>query len=176
MHDKGAISLTGKQGSYLVGCINWAGALISPIPLVYYGRKTLLFWGQLSMGASLCLTAIFTLLDYSIPVIICICIFIISFQFSQGPIAWMYAAEVAVDTALGLCVLALFLSLLEKAITIEFMVHSEAIGSAGMFFILGAITTLGAVFIKIFVKETKGLSDIQKKQLYMPQEFIDEDK
>ena len=69
------------------------------------------------MGVSLLLVGVFQILDYSIPIIIMICVFIISFQFSQGPIAWMYAAEVAVDTALGLCVLALFLSLLEKAIT-----------------------------------------------------------
>jgi hypothetical protein len=86
----------------------------------------------------------------------------------------MYAAEVAVDTALGLCVLALFLSLLEKAITMEVMIHFWS--SATVFFILGVVTLAGAIFIKIFVKETKGLSDIQKKQLYMPQEFIDADK
>jgi hypothetical protein len=87
----------------------------------------------------------------------------------------MYAAEVAVDTALGLCVLALFLSLLEKAITMEFMVHSS-IGSPGMFFILGGITLIGCVFIQIFVKETKGLSDLQKKQLFTPIECIIEQK
>ena len=109
-------------------------------------------------------------------VIVMICVFILSFQFSQGPIAWMYAAEVAVDTALGLCVLALFLSLLEKAITMEFMVHSPAIGSEGMFFILGGVTLLGSAFIQIFVKETKGLSDLKKKQLYMPEEYILEEK
>ena len=79
----------------------------------------------------------------------------------------MYAAEICVDTALGLCVLALFLSLLEKAISMELLVHSS-IGSPGMFFILGGITLIGAAFIKIFVKETKGLSDIKKKQLFMP--------
>jgi len=71
----------------------------------------------------------------------------------------MYSAEVAVDTALGLCVLALFLSLLEKAITMEFMVHSPSIGAPGMFFILGGVTLIGAIFVKIFIKETKGLSD-----------------
>jgi len=59
MYNKGAIGITGKQGSYLVGCVNWAGAIISPIPLIYFGRKTLLFWGQLSMGVSLILTAVF---------------------------------------------------------------------------------------------------------------------
>ena len=87
----------------------------------------------------------------------------------------MYAAEVAVDTALGLCVLALFLSLLEKAITMEFMVHS-AMGVPGMFFILGGVTLIGAIFVQIWVKETKGLTDLEKKQLYMPEEFILEEK
>ena len=86
----------------------------------------------------------------------------------------MYAAEVAVDTALGLCVLALFLSLLEKAITMEFMVHS-AMGPEGMFFLLGGITLLGAVFVAIYIKETKGLSDKEKKSLYTPQDMLDED-
>jgi hypothetical protein len=114
------------------------------------------------MGISLIMVAVFQILDYSIPIIICIIIFIIGFQFTQGPIAWMYAAEVAVDTALGLCILALFLSLLEKAISMEFMVHSS-MGSEGMFFLLGGITLLGAIFVLIFVKETKGLSDLQKK-------------
>ena len=152
-----------------MGCVNWAGAIISPIPLSYFGRKTLLFWGHIAMGISLTAVAICEIMDWSIPLIICICIFITSFQFSQGPIAWMYAAEVAVDTALGLCVLALFLSLLEKAITMEFMVHSF-MGAQGMFFLLGGITLLGAIFIQVFVKETKGLSDLEKKQLYMPED------
>lgn len=86
----------------------------------------------------------------------------------------MYAAEVAVDTALGLCVLALFLSLLEKAITMEFMVHSS-MGAQGMFFLLGGVTLVGALFVAIFVKETKGLSDLEKKSLYTPQDLLDED-
>ena len=86
----------------------------------------------------------------------------------------MYAAEVAVDTALGLCVLALFLSLLEKAITMEFMVHS-AMGAQGMFFLLGGVTLVGAGFVAVFVKETKGLSDLEKKSLYTPQDLLDQD-
>jgi hypothetical protein len=74
----------------------------------------------------------------------------------------MYAAEVAVDTALGMCVLALFLSLCEKAITMDFMVHSR-MGPHGMFFFLGGVTLIGAVFIAMWVKETKGLTDKEKK-------------
>ena len=122
---------------------------MSPIPLAYFGRRQLLFWGQISMGISLCVVAVFQIYDMSIPLIIALCVFITSFQFSQGPIAWMYAAEVAVDTALGLCILALFLSLLEKAITMEVMVHS-AMGPQGMFFLLGGITLVGALFVFVW--------------------------
>lgn len=87
----------------------------------------------------------------------------------------MYAAEVAVDTALGLCILALFLSLLEKAITMEVMVHS-AMGPQGMFFLLGGITLAGAVFVWFYIKETKGLSDKEKKQLYTPKDLLEADE
>jgi hypothetical protein len=83
----------------------------------------------------------------------------------------MYAGEVAVDTGLGICVLALYASLLEKAITMEFMVHS-AMGPTGMFFFLGGVTFIGAVFIHVFIKETKGLSDKQKKLLYTPPQYL----
>ena len=118
MVEKGSISITAKQGSYMVGCINFAGALLAPLALTYFGRKTLLFYCHIIMGVGFILIGIFSMLDMSIPLIICLCFCIIGFQMSQGPIAWMYSAEVAVDTALGLCVLAIFLSLLEKSVSI----------------------------------------------------------
>jgi hypothetical protein len=59
MAESGAISITAKQGSYIVGCVNWFGAIVSPLPLIYFGRKTLLFWGHISMGLSLVVVAIF---------------------------------------------------------------------------------------------------------------------
>jgi len=174
MAAKGSISITAKQGSYLVGCLNLLGAIIAPIPVVMFPRKFLLFWGQLTMAVSLLLVAVCYNLEYDIAIIVFICIFILAFQFSQGPIAWMYAAEVAVDTGLGICVLALYLSLLEKAITMEFMVHSS-MGAPGMFYVLGGITLVGAVFIQCYVKETKGLTDVEKKQLFMPLDCIEEE-
>lgn len=59
MYDKKAINFTGKQGSYLVGVISFIASLLAPFPLVYFGRKTLLFAGQLVMGISLILVAVF---------------------------------------------------------------------------------------------------------------------
>jgi len=79
MAESGAISFTAKQGSYLVGSVNWLGAILSPLPLMYFGRRTLLFWGQISMGVSLCAVAIFQMYDMSIPLIYALCWFITSF-------------------------------------------------------------------------------------------------
>ena len=79
MYNNKKIGFTGKQGSYLVGVISFIASVLSPIPLVYFGRKTLLFTGQMVMGISLIMVAIFQILDYSIPIIACIIIFIIGF-------------------------------------------------------------------------------------------------
>jgi len=118
-----------------------------------------LVWGQTSMAISLIAVAFFYGAELDILTIVGINWFIMSFQLSQGPIAWMYAGEIASDTGLGLAILALYASLLEKAIAMEFMVHSESFGPQGMFFFLGGVTLLGAIFILIFVKETQGLDD-----------------
>lgn len=127
------------------------------------------------MAISLFVVAVAYIYAQDILIIVGINWFIMSFQLSQGPIAWMYAGEVASDTGLGLAILALYASLLEKAITMEFMVHSKSFGPSGMFFFLGGVTTLGSAFIAIFVKETRGLDDKAKKLLYTPAEFLPEE-
>ena len=63
MSEKGSISLTAKQGSYLVGCLNLLGAIVAPIPVVMFPRKFLLFWGQLTMAISLIMVAVCYNLD-----------------------------------------------------------------------------------------------------------------
>ena len=134
-------------------------AVLSPALVRRFPRRTLLLYGQTSMAISLCLVGIFYMEKQDVLTIIGINWFIMSFQLSQGPIAWMYAGEVASDTGLGLAILALYASLLEKAITMEFMVHSKAFGPEGMFFFLGGITSVGAIFIFFVIKETQGLED-----------------
>lgn len=79
MAEKGSISITAKQGSYLVGCLNLLGAILAPIPVVMFPRKFLLFWGQLTMAISLILVAVCYNLDADIGIIVFICIFIIAF-------------------------------------------------------------------------------------------------
>lgn len=82
MKKKGAISITAKQGSYIVGTVSFIGSILAPIPLSMFGRRTLLIWGQITMGISLLFVGVFQLLDMTIPLILGICAFIIAFQFT----------------------------------------------------------------------------------------------
>ena len=49
-------------------------------------------------------------------------------------------------------------------------------GPEGMFLLLGIVTLIGAIFVAVFIKETKGLSDKQKKQLFTPKDLLHLDK
>ena len=50
----------------------------------------------------------------------------------------------------------------------EYMIHSR-LQAQGTFFLFGAINTIGLVYFAVLIKETKGLTDIQKKTLYYGQ-------
>ena len=111
------------------------------------------------MAFFLACLAVFYMLDNGILAIVSINLFIMAFQFSQGPIVCMYTAEVAVDSAMGVCMFFLFLSSLEMSLTLDFIIHSS-LGPEGLFIILSSVTFLGALFMHFFVKETNGLTDI----------------
>ena len=51
-----------------------------------------------------------------------------------------------------------FLSLTQVVLTSEFMFNSS-MGIEGTFWYYGAITFIGTLFVGIFIKETKGLSN-----------------
>ena len=112
------------------------------------------------------LLAIFHMTDQSILALVCINLFIMSFQFSQGPIVCMYPAEVAVDSAMGIVYFFLFLTMAILTLSIEFIVHSQ-MDPHGLFFMLSGTNLIGAVFMKVYLKETKGLTDVMKKALYV---------
>ena len=79
MKKKGSIGFTAKQGSYIVGCWSLFVAIISPLFVRRFNRRTLLFWGQLSMAVSLCAVAVFYITEHDILTIIGINWFIMSF-------------------------------------------------------------------------------------------------
>ena len=83
---------------------------------------------------------------------------------SEGPILWIYSAEVCHDAAFGLATFGQFLNLFFISMATEYMVAS--LDTSGTFFVFSACSFVGGIFIYLFVKESTGLTDKEKKNLY----------
>jgi len=93
---------------------------------------------------------------------------LVSYELSTGPVCYIHVSEVATDVSLGLCMLVLngFIVLLNLAT--EPLIHTKGFGLAGVFGLLSALSFIGAIFVWVFMRRTEGMSDIEKKTIYMP--------
>ena len=102
-------------------------------------------------------------------------LFLFSFHFSQGSMAWFYVSEVSNDTAAGFASSGQFICLTIISISTEAMINSK-MGVTGTIWFYSAWSLFGAIFCYLFVRESRGLTDHQKKNLYTPNNFIEEQK
>lgn len=130
-----------------------------------FGRRTVLLVGHSSICVLHALIATATLLGWSNIQIVLVCVFIFVYMTTTGPCAWVYAAETCSDTALSAVVFTLYFWCTLESFTTETLM---AWSPAGTFFIFCGITGVSAVFIYLAVGETKGLSEKEKKEIFMP--------
>ena len=67
--------------------------------LARFGRRTLMVWGSAAMVIILLLAGVLSLYDIQIPVILALTAFIFAFEFTSGPITWLYMSEIMQDKA-----------------------------------------------------------------------------
>ena len=78
---------------------------------------------------------------------------------------WIYTSEVTQSSAGGLIVFGVFGFLLVQAMTFESMMDGW-LKPEGVFFLFGVITLIGFLYVICLMKETRGLTDLEKKNLY----------
>ena len=89
------------------------------------------------------------------------------FQFTLGPLVIVYAAEVCTDIALGAVMITEdIIVLLQDFITPKLL--SSPMQPYGVFFMFGAFSMIGLIYIYFYVPETKGLSEQEKREIFMP--------
>jgi hypothetical protein len=163
----GQFPVSPKTGTYLIGVSNCLFALLAFFPVTYLGRKTSFLYGQFSMGlcigaVGLCIVKEYYLLSYFLLVT-----FIACFQLFQGSSCRIYNAEVVVDKASGVVMGGQELVLLAHTMTMEYMM-SGWLQAHGTFWLFGICCIIGGFFVIALVKESRGLTDLQKKNLYKP--------
>lgn len=95
-------------------------------------------------------------------------VFTAIFCWSSGPLAWVYAAETTADVAMGVCLLTLWGTVVVLTFVCPILMEPENLGPSAMFYSFSGISFVATLYVYFFIKETFGLSDKEKKQLYMP--------
>ena len=98
-------------------------------------------------------------------------LFIIFFEFSLGPLLWVYMSEIMTEKGLSLGVVinqvaTILIALFTNALIEGFGGGNENLGSGRLFLTCGGITAGTALFVLFVVKETKGLTEQEVANLY----------
>ena len=109
--------------------------------------------------------AIVSIIDAPVGSLVLICMVAFLFQLTLGPLAPLYAAEVCTDIALGAVMITEdVVVLLQDFVTPNLL----TINAAAVFLTFGIFSVAGLFFIYFYVPETSGLSEIEKREIFMP--------
>lgn len=139
----GVSVLTTKQADYLVGFSGLVGAIVSFWSVPYFSRRTIFVGGHLIMGILLFLLGYFIESRKQDLVIFFLCIFLITYQATQGTAYWVYIPEICnSDSVMGICLFTFMFFLTIQTMTAPFVMKTN-LGIHGMFYVLAAINICG---------------------------------
>ena len=162
----GPDTITPEQGTYLVGLCSVIGAMAGIFVVRNVGRRTLLLYGHSIMGLIHFGIAFCAAKGLNILLIILIMVFLLVYLTTSGPVAWIYSAETCTDSTLGVVIMTLWFCITLEVLTSKTI--EAAVGQPGFFTIFGVPMILATIFTFFFVGETKGLSETEKKEIYLP--------
>ena len=92
-------------------------------------------------------------------------VFICAFEFGPGPIVWLYISEICNDKATSVgTVMNWFWTLIISILSPYLITNWLKYGYVWLMF--SGISILGLIFILFMMKETKGLTELEVKNLY----------
>lgn len=172
MNSSGNALVSPRQGVILTGLVNFLASLISTQVVRFFGRKTLLLWGQIGMTIVHTGVAIFNIFEIDIGVVAMVMLFMFIFQNTSGPIAWVYCSETTIDAGMGVNMLVLWGTVFLLSLICPLMMDPESgLGPTITFLAFGGTQLLGFLYVLLFIKETAHLSDRDKKLLFTPQMY-----
>ena len=160
-------SFTPRQGVYAINIVNTLASGMAVWTVRTFGRRPLLIWGHAGICVCHLMIATFILESIDIGVLVMLCVFMLIYQNTSGPIAWIYAAETLTDVGLGVSLNVLYGTILVLSLTTEPLMNS-ALTPVGVFYMLAFFSFVAVFFLYFYFKETMGLTEKQKKSLYSP--------
>jgi len=164
-----AEAIAANTGTQIVGSCLLIGAVASTYIIYRFPRRWLYLRGQFAVAVTLALLAYFTHTRRGYACMIMIVFFELIQANSIGGLHWIYIPEILTDVQFGFVASFHYFNGVEIAFASEWMI--KYLEPDGLFLFYCIITSLGFVFMVFFLKETNGLSDKQKKELYMPRKY-----
>lgn len=96
--------------------------------------------------------------------VVCVLLFIAFFEFSSGPITWLYMAEIMQDKAISIATSLNWFITLAISVGTPLIVRQYQIGF--IFLFLFVFTVIATFFYIFFMKETKGKSQAEINAMF----------
>jgi sugar porter (SP) family MFS transporter len=143
----------------ITGAINLLFTLIAMAVVDRLGRRPLMLIGCCGIGISHLLAGFaYRIGQHGAAVLVLTLCAIACYAMTLAPLTWVLISEIFPNRlrSLGVSIAVSALWIASFALTYSFPFMNRALGSAGSFFIYGAICLAGAVFVFFFVPETMG--------------------
>lgn len=160
--------MTNTTVTALIGIVNFVATLVGLALLTCMGRRTIMLIFQALMALMLLLLSYFSFEKNTIGMVTTVLLFIAFFEFSTGPIVWLYMAEIMQDKAAGVGTALSWLGSLAISIAIPPLVKTVDIGF--IFLTFGVATTIGLAFIYFFMLETRGKTQAEIDAMFNDEE------
>lgn len=150
------------------GIVNVLACLVILPFIDRLGRRPPLIIGQAVIAGILVLMGLYAGPWKSagvIPPVILTFLFLVAFEFSLGPIVWLYCGEVMIDKAMSLATGVNLISVFLVVLLFPFMTTS--LGMQYTFWLYAIIACLGLIWTCLDVPETKGLSRRQISRMFL---------
>lgn len=168
------LDMSSTMITFLIGLVNFAATLVGLVLLAFFGRKALMVIFNIAMALTLLFLSLCAFDKNSTGMIVFVLLFIAFFEFSSGPIVWLYNAEIMRDKANAIAVFLNWTVSLAMSISIPLLVKRYDIGY--IFLSFAILTAIGSVLLIIFMRETKGKTQAEIDEMFDDTEKDDDVK
>lgn len=115
------------------------------------------------------LISLFSILNVSNGVLVCIILFGCTYQLTLGSFQFVYFSQVAGESLNSIATFSLWSSTLIVNTLMPILIAN--LGAGGTFGVFAVCSVLGGVYTMCFMKDTKGLDKDQLRELFFPSEL-----
>ena len=147
----------------MIGLTAFGAGILSFFVVHRFGRRTLLIVGHLGIAVIHVLIGYFGIVENSAGVISSVLSFMLVYDLTSGPVAWIYCTETTIDAALGICIFVLWGTVFILSIVCPILLQPDSLGPSNTFFAFAVISVISAAYCYFIMKETKGVTGKEKK-------------